>query len=73
MLYMGSGLMPAADIIDYQLTLSLPRRIAANTGIDALTHAIDASVSRKANLFSDQQAIAAMKLIAPNMAVNLPI
>jgi alcohol dehydrogenase class IV len=67
MLCMGTGLIPAAAIIDYQLTLSLPRRIAADTGIDALTHAIEAYVSRKANLFSDQQAIAAMKLIAPNL------
>jgi alcohol dehydrogenase class IV len=67
MLCMGSGLIPAAAIIDYQLTLSLPSRIAADTGIDALTHAIEAYVSRKANLFSDQQAIAAMKLIAPNL------
>lgn len=67
MLCMGSGLIPAAAIIDYQFTLSLPSRIAADTGIDALTHAIEAYVSRKANLFSDQQAIAAMKLIAPNL------
>jgi alcohol dehydrogenase class IV len=67
MLCMGTGLIPAAAIIDYQLTLSLPARIAADTGIDALTHAIEAYVSRRANLFSDQQAIAAMKLIAPNL------
>jgi alcohol dehydrogenase class IV len=67
MLCMGPGLMPAAAIIDYELTLSLPPRVAADTGLDALTHAIEAYVSRKANLFSDQQAIAAMKLIAPNL------
>lgn len=67
MLCMGSGLMPKAAIVDYQLTLSLPKRVAADTAIDALTHAIEAFVSRKANLFSDQQAIAAMKLIAPNI------
>lgn len=67
MLCMGSGLIPAAAIIDYQFTLSLPSRIAADTGIDALTHAIEAFVSRKANPFSDQQAIAAMRLIAPNL------
>ena len=64
---MGTGLMPAAAIIDYQFTLSLPTRIAADTGIDALTHAIEAYVSRKANAFSDHQAIAAMKLLAPNL------
>jgi alcohol dehydrogenase class IV len=67
MLCMGPGLMPAAAIIDYELTLSLPPRVAADTGLDALTHAIEAYVSKKANLFSDQQAIAAMKLIAPNL------
>ncbi|MBU3018251.1 iron-containing alcohol dehydrogenase [Paraglaciecola agarilytica] len=67
MLCMGPGLMPIAAIVDYELTLSLPSRIAADTGIDALTHAIEAYVSRKANLFSDQQAIAAMKLIGQNL------
>lgn len=67
MLCMGPGLMPTAAIVDYELTLSLPMRIAADTGIDALTHAIEAFVSRKANLFSDQQAIAAMKLIGQNL------
>lgn len=67
MLCMGPGLMPAAAIIDYELTLSLPPRVAADTGLDALTHAIEAYVSQKANLFSDQQAIAAMKLISPNL------
>jgi alcohol dehydrogenase class IV len=67
MLCMGTGLIPSAAIIDYQFTLSLPKRIAADTGIDALTHAIEAYVSQKANPFSDQQAIAAMKLIAPNL------
>jgi alcohol dehydrogenase class IV len=67
MLCMGPGLVPMAAIVDYELTLSLPMRIAADTGIDALTHAIEAYVSRKANLFSDQQAIAAMKLIGRNL------
>lgn len=74
MLCMGPGLIPQAAVIDYELTLSLPPRVAADTGIDALTHAIEAYVSRKANLFSDQQAIGAMKLMAPNLieAVKTP-
>lgn len=67
MLCMGPGLMPKAAIIDYELTLTVPFRVAADTGIDALTHAIEAWVSKKANPFSDQQAIAAMRLIAPNL------
>ncbi len=67
MLCAGPGFMPAAALIDYTLTLSLPARITADTGIDALTHAIEAYVSKKANLYSDSQALAAMKLLAPNL------
>jgi alcohol dehydrogenase class IV len=59
--------MPKAAIVDYELTITAPFRVAADTGIDALTHAIEAYVSKKANLFSDQHAISAMKLIAPNL------
>ncbi|MBP6863017.1 MAG: iron-containing alcohol dehydrogenase [Neisseriaceae bacterium] len=68
MLCVGTGFMPVAAIVDYGLTLSVPARTTADTGIDALTHAIEAYVSRKANLFSDQQALAAMRLIGPNLA-----
>ncbi len=67
MLCVGSGFMPTAALIDFSLTLSLPQRVTADTGIDALTHAIEAYVSRKANLYSDAQALSAMALIAPNL------
>ncbi len=67
MLCAGVGFMPVAALVDFELTLSLPARITADTGIDALTHAIEAYVSKKANTFSDSQAISAMRLIAPNL------
>lgn len=67
MLCVGRGFMPSAALVDYELTLSLPQRVTADTGIDALTHAIEAYVSRKANLYSDAQALSAMALIAPNL------
>lgn len=67
MLCMGAGLMPKVAIVDYELTMTLPFRVAADTGIDALTHAIEAYVSKKSNLFSEQHAISAMKLIATNI------
>ncbi|MBW8185026.1 iron-containing alcohol dehydrogenase [Shewanella nanhaiensis] len=67
MLCVGAGFMPDAALIDYQLTLSLPSRVTADTGIDALTHAIEAYVSSKANAFSDSQALSAMRLIAPSL------
>ncbi len=67
MLCAGLGFMPVAALIDYELTLSLPPRVTADTGIDALTHAIEAYVSRKASLYSDAQALEAMRLLAPNL------
>ena len=67
MLCVGAGFMPMAALVDFELTLSLPPRVTADTGIDALTHAIEAYVSKKANLFSDAQALAAMRLIGPNL------
>ncbi|GAB55436.1 alcohol dehydrogenase 4 [Glaciecola punicea ACAM 611] len=67
MLCVGIGFMPVAALVDYKLTMSLPPRTTADTGIDALTHAIEAYVSKKANPYSDCQAIAAIKLIGPNL------
>jgi alcohol dehydrogenase len=67
MLCVGIGFMPVAALVDYKLTMSLPPRTTADTGIDALTHAIEAYVSKKANSYSDSQAIAAIKLIGPNL------
>ncbi|MFW2044425.1 iron-containing alcohol dehydrogenase, partial [Acinetobacter sp. ULE_I053] len=67
MLCVGAGFMPIAAIVDYELTLSLPARTTADTGIDALTHAIEAYTSKKANLYSDTQALEAMRLIGPNL------
>jgi alcohol dehydrogenase class IV len=67
MLCAGVGFMPVAALVDFSLTLSLPARTTADTGIDALTHAMEAYVSKKANTYSDSQAVAAMRLIAPNL------
>ncbi|WDE11386.1 iron-containing alcohol dehydrogenase [Thalassomonas haliotis] len=70
MLCLGLGFMPVAALVDYKLTLSLPPRITADTGIDALTHAIEAYVSKKASPYSDSQAISAIKLLAPNLRTS---
>lgn len=63
----GVGFMPVAALIDYELTLTVPPRTTADTGIDAMTHAIEAYVSKKASPYTDSQALAAMGLIGPNL------
>lgn len=67
MLCIGSAFLPTAAVIDYELTLSMPARLTADTGIDALTHAIEAYVSRKSNAFSDLLALKAINSIAENL------
>ncbi|MDO5667098.1 MAG: iron-containing alcohol dehydrogenase [Alcaligenaceae bacterium] len=67
LLCVGAAFMPQATIIDYSLTLSVPPRTTADTGIDAMCHAIEAYVSQKRNAYSDQQCLAALRLIGPNI------
>ena len=67
LLCVGLGFMPVAAIIDYSLTISVPARTTADTGIDAMTHAIEAYVSQKRSPYSDAQALAALSLIGPNL------
>ncbi len=67
MLWMGLGLMPVAALVDFELTMSMPYRLTADTGIDSLCHALEAYVSRKANPFTDSVALTAMRTIALNI------
>ncbi|MDH2329142.1 iron-containing alcohol dehydrogenase [Cereibacter sp. SYSU M97828] len=67
MLCVGLAYMPVLAIVDYETTITAPRRLTADTGIDALTHAIEAYVSRLANPFSDAMALSAMRAIWPNL------
>lgn len=67
MLCTGIAFLPAAAVIDHTLTLSMPPRLTADTGIDALTHAIEAFVSKKANPFSDAFALSAIRTVGTNL------
>jgi alcohol dehydrogenase class IV len=64
MLIAGLACCPLAAIVDYELTLSMPLRLTADTGLDSLTHAIEAYVSRRASPLTDTLAKQAMGLIA---------
>ncbi len=60
-------LMSEVAIVDPRLTLTLPPDITAATGIDALTHAIEAYVSVKAQPMSDVLCLSAIELISGNL------
>lgn len=60
-------LMPEIAVVDPSLTLSMPPNITAATGIDALTHAIEAYVSRKAQPLTDIFCLSAIRLISGNL------
>ncbi|TWG09366.1 bifunctional acetaldehyde-CoA/alcohol dehydrogenase [Actinoplanes teichomyceticus] len=61
------ALTPTVAIVDPALTASMPRGIAADSGFDALTHAIEAYVSVYANDFTDGLALHAIRLIFTNL------
>ena len=56
-----------AALVDFELTLTMPYRLTADTGIDSLCHALEAYISRKANPFTDSIALTAMRTIYQNI------
>jgi alcohol dehydrogenase len=57
-----SGFFPETAILDPTLSLSIPREITVDTGIDALTHAIEGYLSLRATPVSDSLAIEAIRI-----------
>ena len=67
----GDMLVPALAILDAEFTVSMPRNVTAASGMDALTHAVEAYLSKKANLLTDPLALAAISTLAANLPVVL--
>jgi len=63
----GDPLYPDATILDPELTISLPPHVTAFTGIDALTHALEAYTSTQAHSISEMYSLEAISLIADNL------
>lgn len=60
---MDPKLVPLMAALDANLLVGLPAKITADTGIDALTHAIEAYISRNATTETKAYSVAAIKLI----------
>jgi alcohol dehydrogenase class IV len=63
----SNKLIPDYVILDPRMTVKLPPAITANTGMDALIHAMECYISLKANPFSDTFALKAIKLISSSI------
>lgn len=64
---MDPKLIPLAAVLDPELTLGLPPHITATTGIDALTHAVEAYIGRNGTVYTDRNAEEAVRIIFENL------
>jgi len=67
MLIASLNIMPRVALVDPLMTLPMPQKITAATGLDALAHAIEAFVSVKAQPITDTLALQAIRVIAGNI------
>lgn len=63
MLIISNNMMPLMAIVDPLLTLSMPPWVTASTGIDALTHAIEAYISKRSQPITEILALEAIHLM----------
>lgn len=69
MLLTGEVLIPSLAIIDPEFTLSAPKQVTAATGLDALCHAIESYISKKAQPLSKTFSVSALKRILKYLPV----
>ena len=66
--YVGhASTLPAAAVLDPDLTVGLPPHATAATGMDALTHALESYLSVRANPWSDGIALQVIRMVAANL------
>ena len=63
----GDPLYPDAALLDPELTVSLPPNVTATTGLDALTHSLEAYTSIQAHPVSEMYSLQAIDLICANI------
>lgn len=63
----GKSLAPKVAIVDAAFTWSMPKQLTMETGFDALAHAIESYLSKRANLHSENLSLQAIRLIGENL------
>ncbi|MGI6012582.1 MAG: iron-containing alcohol dehydrogenase [Ruminococcus sp.] len=63
MLLKGDVLLPDMAVVDPAFSWTMPKTVTASTGLDALTHAVEAYTSRKAGAITDVLALSAIERI----------
>jgi alcohol dehydrogenase class IV len=67
MMMLSAHLMASTALVDYELSVTMPKPLTAHVGVDTLTHGIEAYVSRKANLMTDPIALSCIALTAGSL------
>ena len=63
----SDNIRPIAALTDPEMTLSMPPKVTACTGIDALVHAMEAYLSTKANIVTDLFALKSIELVSKGL------
>lgn len=63
----GDQVSAAVAVLDPDVLKNLPKKLLASTGMDALTHALEAYVCRASNPMTDALALAAIQMIGKNL------
>ncbi|KPA11717.1 iron-containing alcohol dehydrogenase family protein [Candidatus Magnetomorum sp. HK-1] len=67
MLFTSYFLLPNVAVLDSRMTLTLPPFLTSSTGMDAMTHAIEAYTCLSKNPLSDTHAVAGIELLSQNL------
>jgi len=69
MLIAGPGCVAAAALVDVDLSMSQPARVTADTGLDTLTHGVEAYLSQRHNDHADTMAVSSVRRVLRNLPI----
>lgn len=67
MMLLDRHLVPQVALVDFELSMTMPRGLTSHVGVDTLTHGLEAFVSRKASPLTDPFAISCLQLTTSSL------